>query len=210
MNHAPPHRFTRVFPERQRSFHGVTESASRSRALILLAIALALPATAMAEESRWGIHGALGVTDKPAARMKQAGIAAVWEPGLGWGKMDSAVFSMAVEGHLARWRPNDTTKSGITEIGVTPVLRLTRRYGDIRPYAEAGVGVRLLSHVRLSDTHTLSSAFQFADMIGAGLQAGNRQQYRIGIRFQHLSNAGIKRPNPGINFWQLYGQYVFG
>lgn len=42
-----------------------------------------------------------------------------------------------------------------------------------------------------------------------GAQFGNRQQYQAGLRFQHVSNAGIKDPNPGINFSQLYVQYNF-
>ena len=33
--------------------------------------------------------------------------------------------------------------------------------------------------------------------------------YQAGYRFQHLSNGGIKEPNPGINFSQLYLQYNF-
>ena len=41
------------------------------------------------------------------------------------------------------------------------------------------------------------------------LQFGSHQQYEAGYRFQHISNGGIKEPNPGINFHQLYLQYNF-
>jgi hypothetical protein len=55
----------------------------------------------------------------------------------------------------------------------------------------------------------MSSAFQFADMVGVGASFGSHQQYEAGFRFQHLSNASIKEPNPGIDFEQLYVQYNF-
>jgi hypothetical protein len=55
----------------------------------------------------------------------------------------------------------------------------------------------------------LGTAFQFADMAGVGMQFGSHQQYQAGYRFQHISNGGIKEPNPGINFHQLYLQYNF-
>jgi lipid A 3-O-deacylase len=88
-------------------------------------------------------------------------------------------------------------------------VRFIKNSGAIRPFVEAGVGIRLLSHTRISDRFTVSSAFQFADMVGVGAQFGERQQYQVGFRFQHVSNGGIKEPNPGINFEQLYLQYNF-
>jgi hypothetical protein len=72
-----------------------------------------------------------------------------------------------------------------------------------------GAGVRLLSSPRISSDLTLATAFQFAPMAGIGVQFGNRQQYQAGYRFEHISNGGIKEPNPGINFSQLYLQYNF-
>jgi hypothetical protein len=48
-----------------------------------------------------------------------------------------------------------------------------------------------------------------ADIAGVGVPLGNPQQYLAGCRFQHISNGGIKEPNPSINFSQLYLQYNF-
>lgn len=42
-----------------------------------------------------------------------------------------------------------------------------------------------------------------------GALFGEHQSYQAGLRFQHLSNAGLKHPNPGINFSQVYVQYNF-
>ena len=53
------------------------------------------------------------------------------------------------------------------------------------------------------------SSFQFGDHIGAGVRFGDKGRYDVGYRYQHLSNAGIKEPNQGINFHQLRLQYHF-
>jgi opacity protein-like surface antigen len=96
---------------------------------------------------------------------------------------------------------------GITEIGLTPVFRLQQN--DLRgPYVEAAIGFHLLSKTSIGDKR-LSTAFQFGDHLGAGLRFGPKGQYDLGYRFQHLSNAGIKRPNNGVNFHQVRFQYHF-
>lgn len=95
----------------------------------------------------------------------------------------------------------------LSEISLTPVLRL--QGNDKRgPYVEGGLGFHLLSETSIGDKR-LSTSFQFGSHIGAGLRFGAKGQYDFGYRFQHLSNAGIKRPNPGINFHQVRFQYHF-
>ena len=100
-------------------------------------------------------------------------------------------------------------RNDIGEFGVTPMIRFIKSSGSVRPFAEVGAGVRLLTSPRISTDLTLSTAFQFAETAGVGLQFGDHQQYLAGYRFQHVSNGGIKEPNPGINFSQLYLQYNF-
>jgi lipid A 3-O-deacylase len=55
----------------------------------------------------------------------------------------------------------------------------------------------------------LGPTFRFADMAGVRVQFSGGRRYLAGYRFQHISNGGIKEPNPGINFSQLYLQYNF-
>ena len=54
----------------------------------------------------------------------------------------------------------------------------------------------------------MSTAFQFGNHIGVGYRFGAKGSYDLGYRFQHLSNASIKRPNAGINFNQVRLQYI--
>ena len=112
------------------------------------------------------------------------------------------------EAVLGEWRVPQARN--ITELGYSPVLRLERPSGGVTFFAEASIGVRLLSHVRLAPDTTMSSSFQFADMVGTGVQFGNGPGAQtVGLRLQHQSNAGIKHPNPGMNFVMLYYRYAF-
>ncbi|MEI6001079.1 acyloxyacyl hydrolase [Paraburkholderia bengalensis] len=159
-------------------------------------------------DSHYGFQFAAGVADHG---VRKADIGGVWDPGLGWWEVGGYYFTLVGEAHVAYWDiwERGATHSNIWEFGLTPVFRVIKSTGRIRPYVEAGVGVRLLSHVRETEDRTLSSFFQFADMAGVGAQFGEHQSYQAGFRFQHLSNAGIKHPNPGINFSQIYFQYNF-
>lgn len=63
--------------------------------------------------------------------------------------------------------------------------------------------MHLLSRTRISDSKVFSTAFQFGDRIAAGYRFGDALDSELAVRFQHYSNAGIKEPNPGINFYML-------
>ena len=86
---------------------------------------------------------------------------------------------------------------------------VTASGGTIAFFVEASIGVRLLSHTRISPTRTLSTAFQFSDQLGLGVQWGRDARSTLGVRYQHISNAGIKKPNPGMDFVLLYYTHRF-
>jgi lipid A 3-O-deacylase len=92
------------------------------------------------------------------------------------------------------------------DLGLTPVLRMERGEHS-SPYFEAGIGIHMLSAVHITPYRTFSSHLQLGDHIGAGLRFGHEGRFDIGLRLQHLSNAGLRNPNPGINFLQLRLQY---
>lgn len=81
------------------------------------------------------------------------------------------------------------------DLSATPVWRTGNSWG----YAEAGIGAYLLSKTINNPEHRLPSSFQFGSHVGAGLRLGPRGEHTIGIALQHLSNAGIKQPNGGID-----------
>lgn len=100
------------------------------------------------------------------------------------------------------------TNYDITDVGFTPVFRIEQNSGR-GLYLEAGIGAHLLSSTRINADRTFSTAFQFGDHIGAGYRFGPHGCYDVGYRFQHLSNADIKTPNPGINFHEIRFAYHF-
>ena len=97
--------------------------------------------------------------------------------------------------------------ASIVDIGLTPVFRIQQN--DMRGlYGEIAVGFHLLSHTTIG-SKTLSTAYQFGDHLGAGYRFGDKGQYDLSYRYQHLSNGGIKKPNNGITFNQIRFQYHF-
>ncbi|MGF6767914.1 lipid A 3-O-deacylase [Paraburkholderia sp. GAS199] len=174
--------------------------------LVIFAFSAIAPVSALASD--FGVQIAGGVADHD---VRKADIGMVWDPGLSWWELGGFHFTVVGEAHAAYWdiRESGAAHPNIWEFGLTPVFRFIKSSGWIRPYIEAGVGVRLLSHVRETNDRTFSSSFQFADMVGVGAVLGERQSYAVGFRFQHLSNAGIEHPNPGINFSEVYLQYNF-
>ena len=89
------------------------------------------------------------------------------------------------------------------DLHATPVWRADYA----RTYVEAGIGVYLLSHTINNDVTHMSTALEFGSHAGAGLRLGTRGETRVGIAFQHLSNAGIKQPNGGVNFVLLSASF---
>ena len=100
---------------------------------------------------------------------------------------------------LGTW---DSDTGSLVDVGLTPVFRYAQaKYG---PYVEGGVGFHVLSETAISSAIDFSTQFQFGSHVGAGYRFN---RYDLSLRLQHLSNAGIKNPNPGINFLQLRLQY---
>jgi hypothetical protein len=78
----------------------------------------------------------------------------------------------------------------------------------VSPFAEAGIGAHLLSDTRIGN-RDLGSAFQFGSLISLGVGFGERGQYELAYRFQHLGNTGIKQPNDGLKLHLLRLGYNF-
>ncbi|SAK40491.1 deacylase [Caballeronia hypogeia] len=179
------------------------------RPLSRLVVCVALGfVSAAAHADRFGVQIAGGVANRD---IKKIDLGLSWDPDLIWWETGGFHFTFIGEGHVSYWHTTEdnAVHPSIWEFGITPVVRFVKSAGYFRPFIEAGVGVRLLSHTRITEDFSVGSAFQFADMVGVGMIFGARQNYQVGFRFQHMSNGGIKEPNPGINFSQLYLQYNF-
>lgn len=85
----------------------------------------------------------------------------------------------------------------ITDFGITPVLRW-QPGKDYGAYAEIGVGFNYMSDYYNNDGKIASTRYQFGDHIGLGYKFSNSLD--VTVKYQHYSNAGLKKPNPAINF----------
>jgi hypothetical protein len=93
------------------------------------------------------------------------------------------------------WRvPELTGPTRRIDVSITPVWRYDGTHG----YVEGGFGAYVLSKTVNNDTTSLPTSFQFGSHVGTGLVL---KKASVGVAFQHLSNAGIKEPNGGINFY---------
>lgn len=91
-------------------------------------------------------------------------------------------------------------------VGITPVARY-QRDDKLGWYAEAGIGANLFSELYNNDDNRLSTAFQFGDHVGIGYVTPAKWDF--GLKFQHYSNASIKRPNSGANLLIVSARYQF-
>ncbi len=94
-------------------------------------------------------------------------------------------------------------------IGVTPIARVEWPAEARTLFVEGGIGVSLLSHTELQEVQQFSTAFQFNELIGAGIRFGVDHAYELGVRLEHMSNANIKFPNDGITFGEIRVGYHF-
>lgn len=142
-------------------------------------------------------------------QIKKYGLIAGWQHARPLWQGNAWQLQLRHEAELAVWRLSTTPD--LVELGYSPVFRLQRATGAVPSgfYVEGAIGVRLLSRTHIHTDTSLSTAFQFSDMIGTGYQWGEQGRHTLGLRLQHLSNAGIKHPNPGINYTTLFYRYAF-
>ena len=139
------------------------------------------------------LHGTLSAS---------AGVAWPWEWSRVW---RGGEWSGTTELFVSHWSAKQSggERAALTQVGVTPLLRCRFDSGRSPLFAEAGIGLSWLDSLYRSDRKQFSTRFNFYDAVGVGMNFGARGEHEIGVRFSHVSNAGIKRPNPGENFLQL-------
>lgn len=90
-----------------------------------------------------------------------------------------------------------------TWAAVLPLLRNRADGGRSRWFLEGGIGVSLTDNVYRSAHKQFSTRFNFVDVIGVGYSFGAAREHELGLRVVHISNADIKKPNPGMDSVQL-------
>lgn len=93
--------------------------------------------------------------------------------------------------------------------GVSPVFRLGTEGQDINPFLDAGVGLSMGS-TKLLVNRNFGGEFFFSPTAGAGVKFGKSESgVSLFARWLHHSNAGLFRPNEGIDSVYLMLGYRF-
>ena len=111
-----------------------------------------------------------------------------------WFESDYGRLSGYYEASMHYWKKGNDQIYGVA---FSPVFVYT--IGDksdtFQPYVEAGIGAAYISKTKINGRN-MTTHFQFEDRIGLGVQTGS---YDFNARYMHYSNAGIEKPNDGID-----------
>ncbi len=111
---------------------------------------------------------------------------------------------------LDEWHGHRQDGRNILDASVTPFARYELGRPLEKPvYGEIGIGAHLLSATRIDYQRQFSTAYQFGEFVGLSTRYGERGEYQVGARLQHVSNGGIKRPNDGLTYGMLFFNYRF-
>lgn len=125
-----------------------------------------------------------------------------------WATWQSTLWGAPLRGHwdlhLSQWASDHPGgRQHTTVLGITPTLRLWPGGLGAAWFVEGGIGAVLANRRYSTPSKTFSTRFNFASHLGVGVRLGAQQQHEWLLRVQHVSNAGLKKPNPGENFLQL-------
>lgn len=136
-----------------------------------------------------------------SARMAGAGLHWDWDWERPWRQVTLAARTELLANY---WRADDF--GGGSRDWLQLVLLPTLRF-EFAPerawYAELGVGASWLSSQYRTPQRRLGTQWNFYDVVGVGRSFGAQREHEVGLRWIHVSNLGIREPNPGLDFLQL-------
>lgn len=132
-----------------------------------------------------------------------------WSKDVAWGRL-TGYWDVS----FGRWAGESADRrtsshAWVTQLGITPVVRLRPSRTHIGWYVEGGIGANVLLPIYRTADKRFSTHFNFGDHLAVGCTFGERAEHDVAMRLQHFSNAGIKEPNPGENFLQLRYSHRF-
>lgn len=120
--------------------------------------------------------------------------------------LGDARLYMEVSANLWRYGEEPEYESNIA-LALSPVLvKQFSTFYDRALFWEFGIGFSLLNKQRFAGKD-LGSHYQFEDRIGLIWQV--QSQAQLALRYMHYSNAGLQKPNPGLDFIALSYAYRF-
>lgn len=111
---------------------------------------------------------------------------------------------------IARWQSVHTMEyeGAITSVAFTPVFRFLRNTKNAMIYMDTSIGIGLISKTTINDSN-FGANLQFFDSLGFGVFFGEKRQWGVGYKFNHISNNGTANPNNGIDFHMMSLSYQY-
>lgn len=162
----------------------------------LCALAAAFFAPLAAHASDWRPDGVVVQAGAGKRDVDAASIGLVWDSD--WKYEGRVHLAGQTELFVSHWRaaaPGGSTLN-LQQYTVLPLLRLQL---DRRSpwYLELGIGASYLSKDYVTSSRAFSTRWNFYDVVGAGYRFGAKDRHELGLRYVHVSNLGIRKPNPG-------------
>lgn len=137
---------------------------------------------------------------------KQATLGAFWKTDFNYQKAFFQYDELEIETYLSHITKD---QQAITLIGLRPIFSFWQKTEEKHDwYWQFGVGVSYFDSKELSPIK-LSTRPQFATILGVGMPFDKAHKHRITLRYNHYSNAYIKRPNPGLDTFSLDWHWQF-
>ena len=90
-----------------------------------------------------------------------------------------------------------------TQLGVVPMARYRFADGQSPWFVEGGIGLSYLMATHHTPNGPFGSRWNFSDHLGVGRNFGAQRQHEVSLQANHVSNAGLRQPNPGETFVQI-------
>jgi lipid A 3-O-deacylase len=167
----------------------------------MLLVVAAMPRAALASDGL--VPDGVALTGGNGKSVDVLGFAVNWNFARDERSLLMGVFEPRLVAGVLYWRGTQEPNANrsLWDFGLMPVLRWSAP-GTASPrfFAEAGVGVHMLTATRINNDRIFSTAFQFGEQAGVGLAFGPEHRYELGAYIQHVSNAHIKEPNDGLTY----------
>jgi lipid A 3-O-deacylase len=138
-----------------------------------------------------------------------AGVGVIWDWNF-WRIRPKTELTAHTEFILNDWRADEIGggKRNYLQAVVLPTLRMRFGQGGSPWFLEVGIGASFMTPRFVTPDREFSTQWNFYDVLGTGYTFGGATgHHEINLRWVHVSNGGIRKPNPGQDFAQL--RYVY-
>ena len=134
-----------------------------------------------------------------------AGVGMIWDWNF-WRIRPKTELTAHTELMLNGWRADAVGggKRSYAEVVLLPTLRMRFGQGGSPWFLEVGIGASYMNHRFRTPDKEFSTQWNFYDVLGVGYTFGGKEgKDEINLRLVHVSNGGIRNPNPGQDFGQI-------